>query len=108
MQSTLPVYEKSSSDSQLAASSSSSLPPMPSGGLARTYLEAAASTSDKIPMQAIITFAAEGDNRNDALQMAALVASLLNLSHLPAESFSQPSDWNLLFGPMSGSDGMFT
>lgn len=81
---------------------------MPSGGLARTYLEAAASTLDSTPMQAIVTFAAEGDNRHDALQMAALVATLLDLSHLPADSFSQPSDWDLLFGPMSGSDGMFT
>lgn len=81
---------------------------MPSGGLAKTYLEAAVSTLDQIAVQIIITFAAEGDNRHDALQMASLVASLIGVSQTSAEQFSQPSDWNLLFGPMSGSDGMFT
>lgn len=108
MQTKLPVYQGSSTNIQPNFTAKKSIfPALPSGGLAQTYLEAAVDHRNNTPVHAVITFAAEGDNRFDALTMASLLVDLLNLTHLSAEHFNHPNDWNLVFGPFT-SDGMFT
>jgi len=98
MKSALPVYQSSSPNT-------TTIPAMPSSGLAKAYLEAAVDLK-KVPTQALITFAAEGDNRSDALTMASLLLSLLSLSSKSTLPFTQPSDWSLLFGSQI-NDSMF-
>lgn len=91
---------------EAAISDSSKLPAMPSGGLAKTYLQEA--ILQGISVHALITFAAEGDNRSDALAMAALLSELLgaNGGDSLSQPLKEPRDWSLLFGSQA-NDSMF-
>lgn len=98
----LPVYTSANTHanhelSRRADSHTDSIPPMPSGGLARKILRATKNDSNWPTTTALLVFAAEGDNRADAMAMANLI---VNTTHNDKHSqLSQPSDWNLLFGP---------
>lgn len=89
----------------LQAPSPNALPALPGGGLAKAYLQAAASCP-KTPFSALATFTAEGDNRNDGLAMAALLIDLLGRPSLAQGALAQPTDWALLFGSQT-NDSMF-
>ena len=98
----LPVYTRANTqpNHDLASSSKSnikSIPPMPAGGLVRKILKAAKKEDNYPTTTALLIFAAEGDNRADAMVMANLI---INTIHNNTKSrLNQPSDWNLLFGP---------
>lgn len=67
------------------------MPPIPGGGMTRTYLEHAPPTT-----LALLQFSAEGDNRGDAYALAAEAA---RLCRVPIEKWCEPDSWRTLFGP---------
>lgn len=66
------------------------LPPVPGGGLTRTYLAHAPPTA-----LALLQFCAEGDNRGDAHTLAAAAARLCGVS---VAHWREPGSWRTLFG----------
>ncbi|PWN32644.1 uncharacterized protein FA14DRAFT_161990 [Meira miltonrushii] len=98
----LPVYTRANTHAiheltRNTGGNDDSIPPMPAGGLVRKLLKAAKKEPNWLPTTALLVFAAEGDNRADAMAMAKLI---VNTSQDNKNSqLSQPSDWNLLFGP---------
>lgn len=77
-------------------------PSMPAGGLVRSLLQHA-SLHDTWPTTvALLIFAAEGDNRADAMAMAQILLQSLpsTRSQPDTQTFlAEPSDWRLLYGP---------
>lgn len=126
----LPLYaDRAGATAAAAAAAWMRLPPLPAGGLARRLLLAAASAGGSPPTRALAIFAAEGDNRADALAMARLVRALLAGAGTPGAQTQReegsapdeeaaavaaanvprivpPRDWQLVFGgPFS--EGLF-
>lgn len=98
----LPVYTRANTHAihelaKEAKNQDDSIPPMPAGGLVRKILKAAKKESNWVPTTALLVFAAEGDNRADAMAMAKLIVDTTQSNK--DSRLSQPSDWNLLFGP---------
>lgn len=99
----LPIYSSANTDKPSTTFSrqdktfSDKIPPMPAGGLVRKILKTAKNEPNWPTTTALLIFAAEGDNRADAMAMANLIVKTLHGNS--QFELRQPSDWNLFFGP---------
>jgi proteasome assembly chaperone 2 len=93
----IPQYSTPFSQNPRDVSSEPQLPFIPGGGLTRRILTSLP-PSWSIPTIALLQFVLEGDNREDALMFASVIAKVVGIdSHI--KDWKQPISWNQgLFG----------
>ncbi|KAG4305654.1 hypothetical protein PORY_001210 [Pneumocystis oryctolagi] len=80
---------------KLISASEKAFPKLPSSGALIPLLEHA--LYQNVPMTALVMYAMEGDNTEDAKQMAKLAAKICKLDDL-SENLQSPKSWEYLFG----------
>lgn len=94
----IPVYTSPVPQHPFDLTKESAIPFIPGGGLTRRILSSIPS-SWSIPTASLLQFVLEGDNRADALKLAAVVVKTLGVDNL-IEVWKQPGSWTHgLFGP---------
>ncbi|KAI5481526.1 proteasome assembly chaperone 2 [Pseudohyphozyma bogoriensis] len=82
--------------------SSPKIPPIPSGGLTRKLIDALSPLSSTIPISALLIFAAEGSNTDQAKGLATAVAELVGVEK-ETDTWEEPRSWeNGLMGEELG------